>query len=761
MALLAICCACCARGIGEYKRDIPDGVAVSLQRVHVTAVFPGSVYVEESNRSAGIRVSTSEVLQEGDIVNIEGKIEQGPLPSLERYIDAYPGYPAKTGDRQLLKPLSLQVRALTGGDYGFQKGVPGNSDLNNVGLLVKVCGPVTSWDSSATAPGYFKMGAAGGETKVVIPSGTKIDMDAGQVAVTGICSVERVDGVVSRVLKVRQESDVVSYQSWSENRLKSMTLDEKIGQLFQVRVQGGYTMNAADYENIQNRHVGGIVYFAYNFSGDPAQPANLSNAFQTAAMNSSGIPLLVSLDQEGGRVTRIAGGCDFPGNMGIGASRSTNLAFDTGRVLGAEIRAIGGNMDLAPDLDVNNNPDNPVIGVRSFSERPELVSSLGIAYTNGLHASGVIATGKHFPGHGDTNVDSHSGLPIIPLSEYPDAESFTQLHCKPFKDCIDGGMDCVMTAHIIVECLDPTRPATLSPAVLTDYLRNTLGFDGVCMTDSMGMAGISSGYGPGPAAVMAIQAGNDLLSCLDPSIYQAAIPAVKASVLDGTIAESRIDQSVLRILRLKRRNGLFANPYVDASAAAGILGNSEHRAAELAAARGAINLIRNEGNILPMSLAPSDKVLLVVVQSTETTTDALSRFRSAILTKHSNVQGIAITANPNSTSRTSVRNAAADAYVTIVATSRADYVSGSTTNVGQVTLVNDLIGDGRRVVVVGTREPYEFASFPSVDAYIAAYNYRTCGFQAAADTIFGDWQPTGLLPVSIPGQFDFGWGLGF
>ncbi len=761
LALLMQCSGSAAASIGQAKRDVPDGLAVSLQRVHVTAVFPGCVYVEDDKRCAGIRVETDEVLEEGDIVNVEGVIEPDAPPSQERHIDAYPGYPARTGDRRALDPLGITARALAGGDFGFQKGIPGEAGLNNVGLLVRVTGQVSSWDNSARAPGFFRMESGGVEIKVAIPSGTKIDMDVGQVAVTGICSIEKVNGAMTRVLKIRQETDVVSHQPWTENKLKSMTLDEKIGQLFQVRVQGGHTMNAADYENIQNRHVGGIVYFAYNFSGDPAQAASLSNQFQSAAMDAGGIPLLISMDQEGGRVTRIPGGTDFPGNMAIGASRSADMAFHAGRVLGAEIRALGGNMDLAPDLDVNNNPDNPVIGVRSFSEQPDLVSSMGIAYINGLHASGVIATGKHFPGHGDTNVDSHTGLPLIPLSKYPNAEAFTALHCKPFVDCIANGLDCVMTAHIIVECLDPDLPATLSPAVLTGYLRNTLGFDGVCMTDSMGMAGISAGYGPGPAAVMAIQAGNDLLSCLDPSIYEEAIPAVKAAVLDGTIPESRIDESVLRILRLKRKNGIFAQPFVDQTAAGTIVGCAEHRAAELNAARAAITLVQNTNNVLPLSLNPSQKVLLVVVQSSETSDDAATRFASGISAKHGNVETIPISTNPSSSTRASIRSAAADADVTIVVTSRANYVSGSTTHVGQLTLVNSLIADGRTVIVVGAREPYEFASFPNVNAYIAAYNYRTCGFQAAADVIFGDWQPSGLLPVTIPGQFNFGWGLGF
>lgn len=753
LALLHLCCACLAGGIGEAKRDIPDGSAVSFQGVCVTAVFPGSVYVEEPNRCAGIRVDTDEPLDVGDVVDVEGTIEMDALPSRERRVNAYPGYPSINGQKMTLLPLAIPGKAVTGGDFGFQNGIPGEKSLNTVGLLVKVCGPVTAFDASASSPKWFKIGvSADQEITVIIPDWIKVDMDAGQATVTGICSVQKVNDVMVRALRIRQTEDVVSHQSWSEERLKSMTLDEKIGQLFQVRVSTD-VYNETMRQLVQDKHVGGVVYFQATNLTSPVRAAQLSNDLQTAAIGSdgTGIPLLISMDQEGGRVTRITGGCDFPGNMGIGASRSTYQAYQTGRVLGAEIKAVGGNMDLAPDLDVNNNPANPVIGVRSFSEQPALVSSLGIAYTDGLHSSGIIATGKHFPGHGDTNVDSHSGLPTVTY----DFATLDNIHGKPFRDAIAGGLDCIMTAHIVVTCLDPVHPSTLSPQVLTGYLRGNLGFDGVIMTDSMGMAGVTQGYTIAQATTLAIKAGVDLLS-LPPNL-DTAIDALRTAVTTGDISESRINESVLRILRLKRRNGIFANPFVNVDAVNNIVGCAEHRAAELNAARASITLVRNANNILPLSLDASQKLLLVVVQASETTTDAATRFGSVMSGKHSNVQTIAITENPTSSSRTNVRNAAADAYVTVVATSRADYAA----NAGQATLVANLVADGRRVIVVGTREPYELAVMQNIDAYIAAFNYRTCGFQAAADTIFGDWQPTGQLPVTIPGLFSFGWGLSF
>jgi len=753
LVLLAFCSTCLAGSIGEAKRDTPDGSPVSFQGVSVTAVFPGTIYVEQADRSAGIRVDTPYGFAEGDIVNVEGLIETDPLAD-ERYVSAYPDYPHAAGGTLAIRPLGLVSRAFAGGDFGFQKGIAGDHNLNTIGLLVTIWGPVSAFDDPVNPNSWFKVSdSRGPEIKVVVPTGVKIDSDWAYVSLTGICSVEKVGGSMIRMLKVRRTSDIVPLQSWAENRLKTMTIDEKVGQLFQIRIDGDVLTDSIR-QTIHDKHIGGIIYFQYNGNlDDPVRSAQLSNDLQTCAIGPDGtdIPLLLSMDQEGGRVTRITGGTDFPGNMGLGATRSTEMARLTGGVIGTEIRAVGANMDLAPVLDVNNNPANPVIGVRSFGEQPGLVSEMGIAYLNGLHSSGVIATGKHFPGHGDTSVDSHSGLPIVTY----DFTTLDTIHGRPFREAIAGGLDAIMTAHIVVTCLDPDRPATLSPPVIDGYLRANMGFDGVVMTDSMGMAGITSGYTIEQASVMAIRAGADLLS-LSPDLDRA-MAAIKSAVLTGEIPESRLDQSVARILRLKHRYGLFANPFVDAEAADEIVGSQDHWESELGVARAAVTLVQNTSGFLPLNLTPGQKILLVTVQSNETTTDAATRFASYIVQEHSNLQSMPITANPNSSQRTTVKNAAAAADVVIVGTSR----SQLSANAGQATLVNELLAMGKPVVVVGLREPYELASFPAVNAYVAAYNYRTCGFHAAADVIFGDINPSGLLPVTIPGLYVFGHGLSY
>ena len=748
--LLALCSACLAdMTLHEAKCVLGDGSPVAISGLSVTASFPGQVYLEQTDRATGIRVDTSETFAEGALVNIWGTMETDPATD-ERYIAAYTDYPQAAGGTFDVKPVMLINRSLTGGDSGLLKGISGDLNLNNIGMLVTVCGPVSAFDDPYNPTGWFKIGNSGGpEVKVIVPSGVKINKFSEYAVVTGICSAEKVNGSMVRVLKLRGQSSLTAYQPWVANKLAQMTLDQKIGQLFQVRFDDD-TFTSAMAQTIQTYHIGGVIYFQYNGNlDDPTRSAQFSNDLQSCAMAADGIPLLISMDQEGGRVTRITNGAEFPGNMGLGSSRNTALAFSAGSVFGSEIRAVGGNMDLAPVLDVNNNPLNPVIGVRSFGENPTLAGDMGIAYLDGLHSAGVIPTGKHFPGHGDTATDSHTGLPIVTY----DFNTLDTIHAEPFRQAINNGLDCIMTAHILITCLDPNDPATLSPLVIDGYLRDELGFQGVCMTDSMGMAGITSGYGVAESSVMAIQAGVDLLS-LSPDLA-TAYNAVKTAVNSGQIPMSRIDQAVTRILNLKRFYGLFDNPYVDPLAADPIVGSAEHWNAELAAARAGCTLVQNTSGILPLNLTSGQKILLVTVQATETTTDAATRFASYITAKHANTTSMPMAANPSSTERTNIRNAALSAYMVIVGASRAQI------NTNQATLVNSLLSIPKPVVVVGLREPYELASFPNVNAYLAAYNYRNCGFQAAADILFGDWDPTGLLPVTIPGLYAYGHGLSY
>lgn len=735
-----------AQTLGEAKRNHPDGSAVQISGLIVSAAFDGAVYVQSPDRSQGIRVGTPAVLASGDVVDVSGLMQTDPLTG-ERFIAAFPGYPQPTGSTLNIRPLMIPVVSLVGGDFGLQQGLPDGRGLNTIGLLVTTWGEASELDSSQ---GSFIISSPGGRIlKVVAPGDVKLDQDWAAVRVTGVSTIGYHKGEKVRLLRIRSQDDIVPLESWAARRTSNMTLEQKIGQLFQIRIDGDVLADG-QRQLIRDRHIGGIIYFQWNGNlNDPVRTAHLSNDLHACALgeNGDGIPLLISMDQEGGRVTRITGGSHFPGNMALGAAGEAWITRLAAQTMAAEVRAVGANMDLAPVLDVNNNPDNPVIGVRSFGEQAGLVSAMGSAYVQGLHDSGIIATGKHFPGHGDTSVDSHTGLPVVTY----DFSTLDTVHGKPFRDAIAAGLDAIMTAHIVVTSLDPGRPATLSPAVIDGYLRGDLGFDGVVMTDSMGMAGITAGYGVGEAAVLAIKAGVDLLS-LPPNL-DAAMDAVQAAVLAGEISRERLDESVARILRLKRRAGLFDHPFVDAAAAATIVGSPEHQQAELTAARSAITLVQNTDGLLPLTLAAEQKILLVTVQSSETTADASARLESFIASKHSNVQPIAITENPGTGARESVLEAAESADIIIFGTSRAHLFRG------QRILVNNLVETGKPVIALGMREPYELASFPGVTSYLSLYTYRSCGLQAAAEVLFGEVSPTGRLPVAIPGLYPFGHGL--
>ncbi|MFW6410132.1 MAG: beta-N-acetylhexosaminidase, partial [Halanaerobiales bacterium] len=348
--------------------------------------------------------------------------------------------------------------------------------------------------------------------------------------------------------------DNIRAESEINQIIRQMSLEEKIGQLFMV----GFPGSDVD-ENIKNMieeyHVGGIIYFRRNIDS-LNQVTDLCRELQKSSFTSSELPLLIATDQEGGIVSRLKGGTHFPGNMSLGATRSQDLAFKAGKATGRELKYTGINMNLAPVLDVNNNPDNPVIGVRSFGEDPELVADLGTAYMEGLQSEGVIATGKHFPGHGDTAVDSHLNLPVI---EH-DRERLNKVELYPFQEAINQNIDSIMTAHVHFPAIEsePEIPATLSEKVLNGLLREEMNFQGVIITDCMEMSAIADSSGTVEGAVKTLQAGSDLV--LISHTYEKQVQAIQGvikAVKESRISEKSIDNSLKRILELKeKRMGL-------------------------------------------------------------------------------------------------------------------------------------------------------------------------------------------------------------
>ncbi|MFG1942069.1 beta-N-acetylhexosaminidase [Nonomuraea sp. NPDC048826] len=362
--------------------------------------------------------------------------------------------------------------------------------------------------------------------------------------------------------------------------LAKMSVREKVGQLFMPVVYG----TAADTVSGENQarygaqtpakvvaryHLGGVILFPANVKS-VGQVVGLTNGLQ----KSSDVPLLIGTDQENGLVSRMSAVMTrFPGAAEIGATGKPALARDVARATGAELRALGVNLDFAPVADVNVDARNPVIGRRAYGNKPPEVAKMVAAAVKGFDAAGVASTAKHFPGHGDTRIDSHTGLPII---KHTRAE-WERLDAPPFRAAIAAGVDAIMTAHIVFPKLDPSGdPATLSKPILTGLLRKELGFKGVISTDALNMAGARVKYDDGEVAVRAVLAGADLLLMPNdlPKQYQSVVKAVES----GRISEARLDQSVARILTLKKNRGLLGKtPVVSADKAAEVVRSAEHR----------------------------------------------------------------------------------------------------------------------------------------------------------------------------------------
>jgi beta-N-acetylhexosaminidase len=344
---------------------------------------------------------------------------------------------------------------------------------------------------------------------------------------------------------------------------------EKVGQLFMLGFHG--TELTEDLRAlVKAYHPGGVLLFSRNLT-DPVQAARLTNALQKLTPK---MPLLVAIDQEGGRVARLPKGFTvFPGQGALGRAGTVALAYSFAEVTARELRAIGVNMNLTPVLDVNTNPNNPVIGDRAFGHDPELVETLGLAVIAGLQDNGVLACGKHFPGHGDTAADSHKELPTVSHG----LDRLHEIELRPFVHCIQNGLAVVMTAHVRYPALDPEHPATLSSAVLSGLLRGQLQFKGLVLTDDLEMHAILDHYNIEEAAVRALSAGADILLIgKDPERQAAAMDAVYRAAKDGDLPALRFEHAVLRVLEAKERYLLPYTP-ADPKHAAERVGTKEHR----------------------------------------------------------------------------------------------------------------------------------------------------------------------------------------
>ncbi|MFE1174626.1 glycoside hydrolase family 3 protein [Streptomyces sp. NPDC058773] len=541
--------------------------------------------------------------------------------------------------------------------------------------------------------------------------------------------------------------------------ISRMTPEEKVGQLFVMRVYGHSATdpdpadaaanqkeigvaNAA--ELIARYHVGGIIYFGWaHNTRDPHQIADLSNGIQkAAAAQRLPVPVLISTDQEHGIVARVGAPATlFPGAMALGAGGSRDDARTAARIAGEELFAMGIRQDYAPDADVNVNPANPVIGVRSFGADPQAVARMVAAEVKGYQGAGIASCAKHFPGHGDTDTDSHVGLPYIHHS----AEEWERLDAPPFRAAIAAGIDSIMTAHIVVPAFDPSEdPATLSRPILTGILRERLGYDGVVVTDSLGMEGVRVKYGDARVPVLALKAGVDQL--LNPPDLAVAYGAVLTALKDGELTERDLDAKLLRILLLKERRGLFRNPYTTRQAVNRTVGTPAHLAAADRIADRTTTLLRNDTGVLPLSRRRERRVLVVGVDAAAPSgtggppTTVLAR----ALTE------LGFTATALSTGLTPTQQRIDEA---VAALGERDAVVVATYNVtagsAQRKLVAALLATGKPVVQLAVRNPYDIAQLDGVRAALASYSWTDVELRAAARVIAGRQDPAGRLPVPI------------
>ncbi len=556
-------------------------------------------------------------------------------------------------------------------------------------------------------------------------------------------------------------------ESNAADPVQDMSLDEKIGQLFVVYAygrdaHGPHPDNRAEFgvdtpaEIVHTYHPGGLVHFSWTDSlHAPRQIAELSNGTQRAALGSgAGIPLLACLDQEQGDITRIGPpAAQFPGNMALGAARSADDAADAAEVTAAELRAMGFNLNLAPSGDVNVNPANPVIGLRSFSSDPELVAQLTAAQVRGFHRAGIADSVKHFPGHGDTDVDSHTGLPVIDHER----QQWEELDAPPFRRAIDAGSDSVMSGHLLVPKLDDSgEPATLSPAVLSGMLREELGFGGVVATDSLKMDGVRQEHPDAEIPVLALQAGADVL--LMPIDLRLAIDAVRTAVHDGRLSEQRIDRSVRRVLDLKRRRGVLSDPFTDPDHAERFVGAAQHvRTAQEITDR-TTTLLRNEDAVLPLDPAAGS---VLVTGAGESATRALA---DRISSRGPRTSAQDTGSNPDRRSVDTAVRAAREHETTVVLTSGA----WEDDNSGQRDLLAALSGVPRPVIAAAVGDPYDAGHGEQLPAWLATYSDKDVAMEALARVLFGERPPRGRLPVAVPDpqrpdedRYPFGHGLGW
>lgn len=543
---------------------------------------------------------------------------------------------------------------------------------------------------------------------------------------------------------------------WVDRTLASLTLEEKAAQLVHVwSLLPYHPEDSEDWQEltrlIRDRKIGGLIASIGDVYAYPVQ----INKLQAMAK----VPLLVAADFEWGVGMRIRRSTTFPRSMAIGATRNPRYAYEVGRITALEGRAIGIHQNYAPTIDVNNNPKNPVINTRAFGDDVRLVTDMGVAFAKGTQDGGMIATAKHFPGHGDTDIDTHLGLSTLSFSR----TRLDTFELPPFRELIKAGVRSVMVGHLAVPAVDstPQTPATVSTGLTTELLQRELGFDGLIVTDAMVMHGVSTRYHPGEAVVKALQAGNDLI--LMPVDADVAIDAIVAAVRRGDLTEERIDRSVRKLLVAKQEAGLDHDRFVDVNKVASVINRREHQLMALEIARKAVTVLGNGTGLVPLSKVDRRRIADVVITDEVDPEDGVQFDRHLKSRWTGPVDFMQLDPGSNVTAYDSVVAKALRADLIVVQLhlfTRSGAMSGFV-EPKQAALVKRLADLKKPIIGVSFGNPYVAMDLPTFDAYVCGYSDGDVMQQAMAEVLFAEEPAVGKLPVNIPGRFVYGDGFSY
>lgn len=537
------------------------------------------------------------------------------------------------------------------------------------------------------------------------------------------------------VEKAKLEDDALLTQ------LKSMSLEEKVGQLLMPTLLSDKeepitTINEKVISMIKDYHIGGIILFQENIH-TKVQTTKLIEQLQ----KSSDTPLMIGIDQEGGVVTRIPYIPSMPGNMALGSTESPELSKEVGYTIGSQLKSLGIQINFAPVIDVNNNPKNPVIGVRSFGDEPKLVAEFGKAFMEGQRQAGVISVAKHFPGHGDVEQDSHFVLPTSQKS----LKDLRELEFIPFQSLINGGVPAIMTAHIMFDQIEsetaisekdglPIKlPATLSKTFMTNILRNELGFEGVLFTDAMNMNAITDHFGHVEASIRAIEAGNDVV--LMPIDVERVYNGIVNAVIEGRLTEERIDESVYRILQMKSSEIFQKQPNSE------IL-YKDVLELERTVAEESITVIANEA-IFPLS--KDEKIAIV-----GTNKQLLDQLKAAILPYQWNINRVLLEEKINFTGKLTEAQISGveEAKNVIVILDSSSYYADKLEE-WEIKSIQNALSINTDSISLSLRTPYNYRLFKDIETAIFQYDTSTSSFNATGKILYGERSATGNLPIEI------------